>query len=99
MPLKAAEQRNCLLSRVDFSCACKLLCIDTLSEQGHHNGPGQSPPCCCTADLGGATTETRAVMIKAGCSLCVFCLRLGLSSNHCHYESVCDGYNNSSASR
>lgn len=85
MPLEAAEQRNCLLSRVDFSCACKLLCIDTLSEQGHHNGPGQSPPCCCTADLGGATTETGAVMIKGGCSLCVFCLRLGLSSNHFHY--------------
>lgn len=42
-PLEAAEQRNCLLSRVDFSCACKLLCIDTLSEAGRHTGPGRSP--------------------------------------------------------
>lgn len=44
MPLEAAEQRNCLLSRVNFSCACKLLCIDTLSEPGRHTGPGCSPP-------------------------------------------------------
>lgn len=42
--LEAAEQRNCLLSRVDFSGAPKLLCIDTLSERGCQSGPGHSQP-------------------------------------------------------
>ncbi|MEQ2241600.1 hypothetical protein ILYODFUR_026972 [Ilyodon furcidens] len=51
MPLEAAEQRNCLLSRVDFSSACKLLCIDTLSEWGRHTGPGRTPPRGHAADL------------------------------------------------
>ena len=51
-PLEAAEQRNCLLSRVDFSCACKLLCIDTLSERGRHTGSGHSPPHGRATDLG-----------------------------------------------
>lgn len=51
-PLEAADQRNCLLSRVDFSCACKLLCIDTLSEQGRHTGQIHSPPHSHSTQLG-----------------------------------------------
>lgn len=42
--LEAAEQRNCLLSGVDFSGAPKLPCIDTLSAQARQSGPAPRRP-------------------------------------------------------
>lgn len=69
--LEAVEQRNCLLSRVDFSGAPKLLCIDTLSEQGCQSGPGHSQTPVVSLMVSARSTRIEGVRRGAASSVCV----------------------------